>query len=111
MGLCLPCLSGAEDEVVVTPDPETRRKQLADAAEKRQKERRTDKLAGRYSCTGAPQSCISDILREREDKPTTYRGVKNPEALERKKKKQEETEKQAVSPLPSGVGGLKWQVG
>nr|XP_055048850.1 small VCP/p97-interacting protein isoform X2 [Misgurnus anguillicaudatus] len=39
MGMCLPCLSGAEDEVVVTPDPETRRRQLAEAAEKRQKER------------------------------------------------------------------------
>ncbi|XP_021326099.1 small VCP/p97-interacting protein isoform X4 [Danio rerio] len=39
MGMCLPCLSGAEDDVVVTPDPETRRKQLAEAAEKRQKER------------------------------------------------------------------------
>ncbi|XP_067236403.1 small VCP/p97-interacting protein isoform X2 [Chanodichthys erythropterus] len=39
MGMCLPCLSGAGDDVVVTPDPETRRRQLADAAEKRQKER------------------------------------------------------------------------
>ncbi|XP_059402661.1 small VCP/p97-interacting protein-like isoform X2 [Carassius carassius] len=39
MGMCLPCLSGAEDDVVVTPDPETRRRQLAEAAEKRQKER------------------------------------------------------------------------
>ncbi|XP_048014289.1 small VCP/p97-interacting protein isoform X1 [Megalobrama amblycephala] len=38
MGMCLPCLSGAGDDVVVTPDPETRRRQLADAAEKRQKE-------------------------------------------------------------------------
>lgn len=81
MGMCLPCLSGAEDEVVVTPDPETRRRQLAEAAEKRQKE-------------------------------TTYRGIKNPEALERKKKKQEEVEKEALNPLPSGGGGgLKWQVG
>ncbi|XP_067292874.1 small VCP/p97-interacting protein isoform X2 [Pseudorasbora parva] len=76
MGMCLPCLSGAGDDVVVTPDPETRRRQLADAAEKRQKE-------------------------------ITYRGIKNPEALERKKKKQEET----MNSVPSGGGGLRWQVG
>lgn len=76
--MCLPCLSGAEDDVVVTPDPETRRRQLAEAADKRQKE-------------------------------TTYRGIKNPDALERKKKKQEETEKQTMN--SSGGGGLKWQVG
>uniref|UniRef100_A0A8C2CWG2 Small VCP/p97-interacting protein-like n=2 Tax=Cyprinus carpio TaxID=7962 RepID=A0A8C2CWG2_CYPCA len=75
MGMCLPCLSGAEDDVV-TPDPETRRRQLADAAEKRQKE-------------------------------ITYRGIKNPEALERKKKKQEETEKQTMNTVPSEGGGLK----
>ncbi|XP_051975317.1 small VCP/p97-interacting protein-like isoform X1 [Xyrauchen texanus] len=80
MGMCLPCLSGAEDDVVVTPDPEMRRRQLAEAAEKRQKE-------------------------------TTYRGIKNPEAVEGKKKKQEEMEKQTVNPAPAGGGGLKWQVG
>ncbi|XP_032437862.1 small VCP/p97-interacting protein isoform X2 [Xiphophorus hellerii] len=40
MGMCLPCLGGAADDVVVTPDPETRRQQLAEAAEKRQKEKR-----------------------------------------------------------------------
>ncbi|XP_041794345.1 small VCP/p97-interacting protein isoform X2 [Chelmon rostratus] len=40
MGMCLPCLGGAADDVVVTPDPETRRRQLAEAAEKRQKEKR-----------------------------------------------------------------------
>ncbi|XP_049429196.1 small VCP/p97-interacting protein isoform X2 [Epinephelus fuscoguttatus] len=39
MGMCLPCLGGAADDVVVTPDPETRRRQLAEAAEKRQKEK------------------------------------------------------------------------
>lgn len=38
---------------------------------------------------------------------TTYRGVKNPEAVERKKKKQEEVEKQAMSTCASGGGGLK----
>ncbi|XP_056137887.1 small VCP/p97-interacting protein isoform X2 [Lampris incognitus] len=37
MGMCLPCLGGAADDVVVTPDPEARRQQLAEAAEKRQK--------------------------------------------------------------------------
>ncbi|XP_067446139.1 small VCP/p97-interacting protein isoform X2 [Thunnus thynnus] len=39
MGMCLSCLGGAADDVVVTPDPETRRRQLAEAAEKRQKEK------------------------------------------------------------------------
>uniref|UniRef100_A0A667ZFE8 Small VCP interacting protein n=2 Tax=Myripristis murdjan TaxID=586833 RepID=A0A667ZFE8_9TELE len=81
MGMCLPCLGGAADDVVVTPDPETRRRQLAEAAEKRQKE-------------------------------TAYRGVKNPETVERKRKKQEEMEKQAMTTSVSGGGGgLKWQVG
>ncbi|KAM4619266.1 small VCP/p97-interacting protein [Polymixia lowei] len=84
MGMCLPCLGGAAEDVV-TPDPDTRRRQLAEAAEKRQKE-------------------------------TTYRGVKNPEAVERKRKKQEEMEKQAMTTSVSGGGGgggggLKWQVG
>ncbi|XP_036399806.1 small VCP/p97-interacting protein [Megalops cyprinoides] len=80
MGMCLPCLGGAADDVVETPDPETKRRQLAEAAEKRQKE-------------------------------TSYRGIKNPEAVERKKKKQEEMEKQAMTVTPTGGGGLKWQVG
>ncbi|XP_029138295.1 small VCP/p97-interacting protein isoform X2 [Labrus bergylta] len=39
MGMCLPCLGGAADDVVATPDPDTRRRQLAEAAEKRQKEK------------------------------------------------------------------------
>lgn len=38
---------------------------------------------------------------------TTYRGVKNPEAVERKRKKQEEMEKQAMTTSVSGGGGLK----
>ncbi|GCB65023.1 hypothetical protein scyTo_0011826, partial [Scyliorhinus torazame] len=38
MGMCLPCLGGAAEDVVQTPDPDTRRRQLAEAAEKRQKE-------------------------------------------------------------------------
>uniref|UniRef100_A0A3Q2T711 Small VCP interacting protein n=2 Tax=Fundulus heteroclitus TaxID=8078 RepID=A0A3Q2T711_FUNHE len=80
MGMCLPCLGGAADDAVVTPDPEIRRRQLAEAAEKRQKE-------------------------------TAYRGVKNPEAVERKRKKQEEIDKQAMTTSVSGGGGLKWQVG
>ncbi|XP_069037930.1 small VCP/p97-interacting protein [Lepisosteus oculatus] len=82
MGMCLPCLGGAADDVVVTPDPDTRRRQLAEAAEKRQKE-------------------------------VSNRGIKNPEALERKRKKQEEIEKQAetAAVAPAGGGGLRWQVG
>ncbi|XP_028305409.1 small VCP/p97-interacting protein [Gouania willdenowi] len=80
MGMCLPCFSGAADDVVVTPDPDIRRQQLADAAEKRQKE-------------------------------TAHRGVKDPGAIERKKKKQEEMEKQTMTNSVSGGGGLRWQVG
>ncbi|XP_053175696.1 small VCP/p97-interacting protein [Scomber japonicus] len=81
MGMCLSCLGGAGEDVVVTPDPETRRRQLAEAAEKRQKE-------------------------------TAYRGVKNPEGVERKRKKQEEIEKTEMTTSGSGGGGgLKWQVG
>ena len=38
---------------------------------------------------------------------TTYRGVKNPEAVERKRKKQEEIEKQAMTTSALGGGGLK----
>ncbi|XP_019712598.1 small VCP/p97-interacting protein isoform X2 [Hippocampus comes] len=39
MGMCLPCFGGAVDDAIDTPDPETRRRQLAEAAEKRQQER------------------------------------------------------------------------
>lgn len=39
---------------------------------------------------------------------SSNRGIKNPEALERKKRKQEEMEKQnMMSTSPSGGGGLK----
>ncbi|KAM9302063.1 small VCP/p97-interacting protein [Gastrophryne carolinensis] len=38
MGLCLPCLGGAAEDVVETPDPELKRRQLVEAAEKRQAE-------------------------------------------------------------------------
>ncbi|XP_043939276.1 small VCP/p97-interacting protein [Protopterus annectens] len=38
MGMCLPCLGGAAEDVVETPDPDIKRKQLADAALKRQME-------------------------------------------------------------------------
>lgn len=38
---------------------------------------------------------------------TTYRGVKNPEAVERKRKKQEDIEKQAMTTSVSSGGGLK----
>ncbi|XP_038664257.1 small VCP/p97-interacting protein [Scyliorhinus canicula] len=80
MGLCLPCLGGATEEVVETPDPDTRRRQLAEAAEKRQKE-------------------------------NVHRGVKNPESVERKKKKLEALEKQEMNSASAGGGGLRWQVG
>ncbi|NXA80539.1 SVIP protein, partial [Thryothorus ludovicianus] len=38
MGQCLPCMGGAVKDVVETPDPEIKRRQLAEAAEKRQME-------------------------------------------------------------------------
>ncbi|XP_070296717.1 small VCP/p97-interacting protein-like [Salvelinus sp. IW2-2015] len=82
MGMCLPCLGGPGNDLSTSPDRvsnlETRRRELAEAAEKRQKE-------------------------------TTYRGVKNPQAVERNKKNKE-MEKQEMRPSLPG-GGLKWQVG
>uniref|UniRef100_A0A673HPA1 Si:ch73-147o17.1 n=1 Tax=Sinocyclocheilus rhinocerous TaxID=307959 RepID=A0A673HPA1_9TELE len=77
MGMCLPCLSGAEDDVVITPDPVS---------------------TGTYLFIK-----LCKLLRY----IITYRGIKNPEALERKKKKQEETEKQTMNSVPSEGGGLK----
>ncbi|XP_046714820.1 small VCP/p97-interacting protein isoform X3 [Silurus meridionalis] len=55
MGMCLPCLGGAADDVVVTPDPdpETKRRQLAEAAEKRQKERVSSALKARRAAKAA----------------------------------------------------------
>ncbi|NWS91913.1 SVIP protein, partial [Toxostoma redivivum] len=38
MGQCFPCMGGAVKDVVETPDPEIKRRQLAEAAEKRQME-------------------------------------------------------------------------
>ncbi|XP_077372220.1 small VCP/p97-interacting protein isoform X2 [Festucalex cinctus] len=39
MGMCLPCFGGAVDDAADSTDLETRRRHLAEAAEKRQKER------------------------------------------------------------------------
>ncbi|XP_055771250.1 uncharacterized protein LOC129849468 isoform X2 [Salvelinus fontinalis] len=39
MGMCLPCLGGPGNDLSTTPDRETRRRELAEAAEKRQKEK------------------------------------------------------------------------
>ncbi|XP_069479599.1 small VCP/p97-interacting protein [Ambystoma mexicanum] len=80
MGMCLPCLGGAAEDIVETPDPDLKRRQLAEAAEKRQKESST-------------------------------RGVKNPQSVEQKKKRQEDMEKQTANSVPSAGGGLRWQVG
>ncbi|XP_073460117.1 small VCP/p97-interacting protein isoform X1 [Aquarana catesbeiana] len=103
MGMCLPCLGGAAEDVIETPDPvgpilsqgtvledfpetpipELKRRQLAEAAEKRQME-------------------------------TVNRGIKNPISVEQKKKKKEEVEKMTSEAAPAGGGGgggLRWQVG
>ncbi|XP_056383789.1 small VCP/p97-interacting protein isoform X4 [Hyla sarda] len=88
MGLCLPCLGGAADDVVETPDPVSRgssdpdlkRRQLAEAAEKRQME-------------------------------AASRGIKNPMSVEQKKKKSQEVDNMAGHSGGGGGGGLRWQVG
>ncbi|XP_040414317.1 small VCP/p97-interacting protein [Cygnus olor] len=49
MGLCLPCLGGAVKDVVETPDPEIKRRQLAEAAEKRQMEASSRGIKSTYS--------------------------------------------------------------
>ncbi|KYO21917.1 small VCP/p97-interacting protein [Alligator mississippiensis] len=49
MGLCLPCLGGAAEDVVETPDPEIKRRQLAEAAEKRQMEASSRGVKNPYS--------------------------------------------------------------
>uniref|UniRef100_A0A8B9ZE72 Small VCP interacting protein n=1 Tax=Anas platyrhynchos TaxID=8839 RepID=A0A8B9ZE72_ANAPL len=49
MGLCLPCLGGAVKDVVETPDPEIKRRQLAEAAEKRQMEASSRGIKNTYS--------------------------------------------------------------
>ncbi|XP_053576358.1 small VCP/p97-interacting protein [Bombina bombina] len=81
MGLCLPCLGGAAEDVVETPDPELRRRQLADAAEKRQME---------ASARGVknPQSVEQKKKRMEEIDKTTSDSIP-----------------------AGGGGGLRWQVG
>lgn len=84
MGLCLPCLGGAADDVVETPDPDLKRRQLAEAAEKRQME-----------------SAARGIKN-----PTSVE--------QKKKKKEEiETLMADSAPAGGGAGGggLRWQVG
>ncbi|XP_052322756.1 uncharacterized protein LOC118379307 isoform X2 [Oncorhynchus keta] len=39
MGMCLPCHGGSGNDLSPTPDRETRRRQLAETAEQRQKEK------------------------------------------------------------------------
>ncbi|XP_013869050.1 small VCP/p97-interacting protein [Austrofundulus limnaeus] len=81
MGMCLPCLGGAADDVIVTPDPETRRQQLAEAAEKRQKDTA-------YRGIKNPEA----VERKR-------------------KKQEEIEKQEMTSSVSGGGGGLKWQVG
>ncbi|NWT53930.1 SVIP protein, partial [Erythrocercus mccallii] len=49
MGQCLPCMGGAVKDVVETPDPEIKRRQLAEAAEKRQMEASSRGIKNAYS--------------------------------------------------------------
>ncbi|KAM3919709.1 small VCP/p97-interacting protein [Leptodactylus fuscus] len=83
MGMCLPCLGGAADDVVETPDPDLKRRQLAEAAEKRQME--------------AAARGIKN--------PTSVE--------QKKKKKEEIDNMMANSAPAGGGGGggLRWQVG
>ncbi|XP_075694216.1 small VCP/p97-interacting protein isoform X4 [Rhinoderma darwinii] len=84
MGLCLPCLGGAAEDVVETPDPDLKRRQLAEAAEKRQME------------------SVSRGIKN----PTSVE--------QKKKKKEEIDNMMADSAPAAGGGGgggLRWQVG
>ncbi|KAM6359114.1 LOW QUALITY PROTEIN: small VCP/p97-interacting protein [Alca torda] len=50
MGLCLPCMGGAVKDVVETPDPvRNKRRQLAEAAERRQMEASSRGIKNVYS--------------------------------------------------------------
>ncbi|XP_041352579.1 small VCP/p97-interacting protein-like [Gigantopelta aegis] len=79
MGICLSCLNGPSEDYD-EPDPETRRRQLAEAADRR--------------------------MAENERK-----GIKDPDTLKRKQKRQDEMEKRAETQGGSEGGGLRWQVG
>ncbi|XP_075044507.1 small VCP/p97-interacting protein [Mixophyes fleayi] len=82
MGLCLPCLGGAAEDVVETPDPDLKRRQLAEAAEKRQME---------AAARGIKNPNSVD---------------------QKKKKKEEvEKMMSETAPSGGGGGGLRWQVG
>ncbi|KAM6322015.1 LOW QUALITY PROTEIN: small VCP/p97-interacting protein [Podargus strigoides] len=81
MGLCLPCMGGAVKDVVETPDPEIKRRQLAEAAEKRQME--------------ASSRGIKNISSVEQ----------------KKKKQEEMEKRAAASGSGGGGGGLRWQVG
>ncbi|CAI9590898.1 unnamed protein product [Staurois parvus] len=82
MGLCLPCLGGAAEDVVETPDPDLKRRQLAEAAEKRQME----------------------TVNRGIKNPTSVEQMK-------KKKEEVEKMTTTAAPSGGGGGGLRWQVG
>ncbi|XP_054827836.1 small VCP/p97-interacting protein [Eublepharis macularius] len=81
MGLCLPCMGGAADDVVETPDPEIKRRQLAEAAEKRQME--------------ASSRGIKNLSSVEQKK---------------RKQEEMEKRLESAGSGPEG-GGLRWQVG
>uniref|UniRef100_A0A8D0GG33 Small VCP/p97-interacting protein n=1 Tax=Sphenodon punctatus TaxID=8508 RepID=A0A8D0GG33_SPHPU len=81
MGLCLPCMGGAAGDVVETPDPVIKRRQLAEAAEKRQME--------------ASSRGIKNLASVEQ----------------KKKKQEEVERKLATSSSGTEGGGLRWQVG
>ncbi|XP_064368931.1 small VCP/p97-interacting protein isoform X1 [Dromaius novaehollandiae] len=83
MGLCLPCMGGAVKDVVETPDPvsEIKRRQLAEAAEKRQMEASSRGIKNAYSVE------------------------------QKKKKQEEIEKRMAASGSGGEGGGLRWQVG
>ncbi|XP_019407688.1 PREDICTED: small VCP/p97-interacting protein [Crocodylus porosus] len=81
MGLCLPCLGGAAEDVVETPDPEIKRRQLAEAAEKRQMEASSRGVKNPFSVE------------------------------QKKKKQEEMEKRLASSGSVGEGGGLRWQLG
>ncbi|XP_015267854.1 PREDICTED: small VCP/p97-interacting protein-like [Gekko japonicus] len=81
MGLCLPCMGGAAGDVVETLDPEIKRRQLAEAAEKRQME---------ASSRGIKNPSSVEQKKRRQEEM--------------------EKHLDSAGPGPEG-GGLRWQVG
>ncbi|XP_056383787.1 small VCP/p97-interacting protein isoform X2 [Hyla sarda] len=97
------------------PPQDLKRRQLAEAAEKRQMEklRRRD-VAGKSlnDALGLVEKTRkSERMRSEKTAPAASRGIKNPMSVEQKKKKSQEVDNMAGHSGGGGGGGLRWQVG